>query len=221
MEFEYDVQSVWLFLILEFDIFPTLILVHNQSSVSVLNLKCMRYKPDLHTPILSANKKNFQKNFKQNPKNSRRIGPKSVNSSHIFQNRRSHCIEARFCLSLLGEFKKSADKVDVCKSGYMQFIWDPYVIFQREYAPFCSKKWGKIRENHFINSCLNPVKFHLPEQLFVVFRTVLKISSILPLLGPNSNQIGQSFVKNQYMTGSTLKPPAVRPYWPSMHPLFS
>ena len=47
-----------------------------------------------------------------------RIGPKSVKSSQIFQNRRSHCIEVRFRLSLLREFQKSTDKVGVCKFGF-------------------------------------------------------------------------------------------------------
>ena len=59
--------------------------------------------------------------FKISSKIQAKIGPKSVTSSQIFQNRRIHCIEAIFCLSLLGAFQKSADKVGVCKSGLQQF----------------------------------------------------------------------------------------------------
>ena len=59
-------------------------------------------KPDLHTPILSADKKTLK------------LQAKSKQESN--QNRRSRCIEVRFCLSLLEEFKKMVDKVGVCKS---------------------------------------------------------------------------------------------------------
>ena len=46
-----------------------------------------------------------------------KIGPKSVTSSQIFKIGEV-CIEAILCLSLLGEFQKSADKVGVCNSGF-------------------------------------------------------------------------------------------------------
>ena len=61
--------------------------------------------------------------FKISSKNQAKIGPKSVTSSQIFQNRRSHCIEVVFCLRLLGAFQKSADKVGVCKSGLRELIF--------------------------------------------------------------------------------------------------
>ena len=53
-----------------------------------------------------------------------KIEPKSVNSSHNFINRRSHCIEANFCLSLLGEFQNSADKAGVCRPALVYFFSD-------------------------------------------------------------------------------------------------
>ena len=74
-------------------------------------------KPKLLTPTLSAD----SKSLKFPSKNQAKIRPKSVTCSQIFQNWRSHCIEAIFCLSLLGAFQKSADKVHVCKSGLNQF----------------------------------------------------------------------------------------------------
>ena len=73
-------------------------------------------KPDLHTPTLSAD----SKSLKFPSKTQAKIGPKSVTCSQIFQNRRSHCIEAIFCLRFLRVFQKSADKVGVCKSGFSQ-----------------------------------------------------------------------------------------------------
>ena len=57
-----------------------------------------RLKPKLHTPTLSADSKSLKFPGKIQAK----IGLKSVTCSQIFQNRRSHCIEAIFCLSLLG-----------------------------------------------------------------------------------------------------------------------
>ena len=41
----------------------------------------------------------------------------SKNRAKICKHFTSYLCEARFCLSLLGEFEKSADKVGVCKSG--------------------------------------------------------------------------------------------------------
>ena len=74
-------------------------------------------KLDLNTPTLSAD----SKSLKFPSETQAKIGPKSVTCSQIFQNRRSHCIEAIFCLRLLGVFQKSADKVGVCKSGLCIF----------------------------------------------------------------------------------------------------
>ena len=86
----------------------------------------MSLKPKLHTPTLSAD----SKSLKFPSKTQAKIGPKSLTCSQIFQNRRSHCIEAISCLRLLRVFKKSADKVGVCKSG---LIFNPDYFLLREY----------------------------------------------------------------------------------------
>ena len=70
-------------------------------------------KPGLHKPILSAVSKSSKLQAKSKQKSA-----KICYQLTDFSNRRSHCIEARFCLSLLGEFQKLADKVGVCKSGF-------------------------------------------------------------------------------------------------------
>ena len=110
------------------------------------------FKPDLHTPILSAD----SKYLKFPSKTQAKIGPKSVTSSQIFQNRRSHCIEAIFCLRLLGAFQKSADKFGVCKSGFRKqwsvisikfYLWPGTWNFNLAYKNIKWKRntWGTIR----------------------------------------------------------------------------
>ena len=51
-----------------------------------------------------------------------RIGPKSVNCSEMIQNPRSHCIDAKICLSLLGEYQKSADKLSFVREDGIFFL---------------------------------------------------------------------------------------------------
>ena len=74
----------------------------------------MLFLSQIYTRRFCQPTQNLQ-NFKQKPsKNPAKICNQFTHCS----NWRSHCIEAIFCLSLLGEFQKSADKVCVCKSGF-------------------------------------------------------------------------------------------------------
>ena len=69
-------------------------------------------------------------NLKNLSKIQAKIVLKSVNSSRIFENRRSHYIESRFCLSLLGAFQKSAYKIGVCVNpAYVTHYIDSSVCF--------------------------------------------------------------------------------------------
>ena len=82
---------------------------------------------DIHTPTLSAD----AKSFKFPSKSQANIGQKSVNSLHIFKNQRSCCIDARFCLSLLGEFQKPVDTKLACVNPALVYLRSTIVQFER------------------------------------------------------------------------------------------
>ena len=90
-----------------------------------------------------------------------RIGPKFVNSSQIFQNRRSRCIEVRFCLSFLGEFQKLADKVGVCKSGFIYEVLAEGVVeepYSLEKVTFSTEKVVFLLKRKMTQSCSRDLK---------------------------------------------------------------
>ena len=71
----------------------------------------------------------FSRNWLKNRNYTRRFCQPTQNLRNFKQNRAKicnqftdfSCIEAIFCLSLLGEFQKSADKVGVCKFGFSKY----------------------------------------------------------------------------------------------------